>query len=383
MLWRALKDVDKGFYIDIGAWSPDIDSVTRAFYDRGWSGINVEPNPVFHEQLIQRRNRDINLKVAVADFEGKATMNFVSSPGLSTINDEIAKSHESAGCSITREDVKTTTLANLYEDHVFCLQPVHFLKVDVEGLEDAVLRGNDWQRFRPWIVVVEATMPMAETDSYDAWQPTLFNANYQHAYSDGLNRFYVSREHMELLSVLIYPPNIFDDFVLNRQLQAETQANQAETRALQAETQADQAETRALQAEAASNSNLMQLHAVYNSTSWRITAPLRLAMHQARLLRQCGVKARFKVLIIKIVRKPMQFAISRPRLKCWGVKFARTTNLYVRLMHFYSDMNYKVFYTSPALGANVPSKLSQLSPRARRIYSDLKAAIEQHEQKAH
>src|SRR5439155_713143 len=42
-LWCALHDVDAGTYIDIGAYDPDIDSVTRAFYDRGWSGINIEP----------------------------------------------------------------------------------------------------------------------------------------------------------------------------------------------------------------------------------------------------------------------------------------------------------------------------------------------------
>ena len=43
ILWRALHDVTPGFYIDIGANSPTIDSVTKAFYERGWRGINVEP----------------------------------------------------------------------------------------------------------------------------------------------------------------------------------------------------------------------------------------------------------------------------------------------------------------------------------------------------
>ena len=44
MLWRALKHISNGFYIDVGAWSPDIDSVTRIFYEHGWRGVNVEPN---------------------------------------------------------------------------------------------------------------------------------------------------------------------------------------------------------------------------------------------------------------------------------------------------------------------------------------------------
>ncbi len=45
MLWRALRHIDQGYYIDVGAWSPELDSVTKAFYEHGWHGINVEPNP--------------------------------------------------------------------------------------------------------------------------------------------------------------------------------------------------------------------------------------------------------------------------------------------------------------------------------------------------
>ena len=42
-LWRLLQDVHHGFYIDVGAFDHQKDSVTKLFYDRGWSGINIEP----------------------------------------------------------------------------------------------------------------------------------------------------------------------------------------------------------------------------------------------------------------------------------------------------------------------------------------------------
>jgi len=44
MLWRALKHIKNGFYIDIGAWDPVIDSVSNLFYENGWRGINVGDN---------------------------------------------------------------------------------------------------------------------------------------------------------------------------------------------------------------------------------------------------------------------------------------------------------------------------------------------------
>jgi hypothetical protein len=45
MLLRAFKDVAHGFFIDVGANDPIGDSVTCAFYQRGWVGINIEPLP--------------------------------------------------------------------------------------------------------------------------------------------------------------------------------------------------------------------------------------------------------------------------------------------------------------------------------------------------
>ncbi len=55
MLWRALQEVEGGFYLDVGAQDPVIDSVTRAFYDRGWCGVNLEPAPAYHAALAAAR----------------------------------------------------------------------------------------------------------------------------------------------------------------------------------------------------------------------------------------------------------------------------------------------------------------------------------------
>lgn len=229
MLWRALKHIENGFYIDVGAWSPDIDSVTRAFYERGWRGINVEPNPDAHTQLLARRTRDINLRIAIGEKPGTQTMSIVADTGLSTLDETIAQKHASAGWIVEKQEVEVTTLTALWEEHVPEGQEVHILKVDVEGLEEAVIRGNNWSKYRPWIVVVEATLPMSQQESHEAWEPLLLNANYRFAYADGLNRFYVANEHAELLPAFKYPPNVFDDFKLNVRQQAETRAQQATT----------------------------------------------------------------------------------------------------------------------------------------------------------
>ncbi len=282
MLWRALKHVDGGFYIDVGAWSPDLDSVTRLFYEHDWHGISVEPNLEFHAQLEKKRPNDINLRIAVSDEPGVLDMNIFSNPGWSTLDDDIAKKHIADGWEVSKHKVEVTTLSSVWKNHVPAGQEVQFLKIDVEGLEEAVLRGGDWVHYRPWIVVVEATLPMSQVESHGTWEGILVSADYQFAYADGLNRFYVAKEHSELLLSFKYPPNVFDDFLLYTQQQANKHAQQADERARQSDERARQSDEQARQ-------TMVELLAVYNSRSWRIAAPFRyasiLVSHFARVMR--------------------------------------------------------------------------------------------------
>lgn len=48
-----------------------MESVTKAFYELGWRGINLEPVGESYEKLQEDRPEDINLQVAVGAFEGE------------------------------------------------------------------------------------------------------------------------------------------------------------------------------------------------------------------------------------------------------------------------------------------------------------------------
>lgn len=240
MLWRALKHVEEGFYIDVGALSPHFDSVTRAFYERGWRGISVEPNPEYHRQLQESRERDLNLCLALSDESGSGSINLIDNPGLSTLDDGIAQRHVEAGFTVEKLQVELATLDQLWEEHVPEGQDVHFLKIDVEGFEGRVIRGNDWRRHRPWIVVVEATAPMSQDESYSTWEPLLLENDYVMAYADGLNRFFVADEHDELRQALRYPPNYFDDFKQHALVAVETELERVRQHARETENKAQE-----------------------------------------------------------------------------------------------------------------------------------------------
>jgi FkbM family methyltransferase len=211
ILWRALKSVPAGHYVDVGAFHPEIDSVTKWFYDQGWSGINLEPVPEMFAVLSAERPRDTNLQIAAADFSGEAEMAVVpDSMGLSSLDIPNVDTNVRFPRSLIR--VPVLPLRDVLQ--LYGWPEIHFLKVDAEGTEEAVLRGMDFVRFRPWIVVVEATAPMTETRTSAKWQEHLTEHAYSQAYFDGLNDFYVAAERMELAARLARPPNVFDQFEL-------------------------------------------------------------------------------------------------------------------------------------------------------------------------
>ena len=367
MLWRALKHIEHGCYVDVGAQHPVIDSVSKAFYERGWRGIHIEPVAHYAELLRRDRPDETVLQVALSDSEGLLELNVIPGTGLSTAVDVYAQRHqEERQFERQRIFVPAMTLKTALQP--LAGKPVHWLKIDVEGFEAQVLRGWDSQALRPWVMVVEATIPgSAETD-YAAWEGILAAANYRFVYFDGLNRFYVAQEHAELAAAFSAPPNVFDDARLTESsplcselvaayhkreldLAAQTQKHiahfeahaahviaKADARTAQAEAHATQAEARAPRAEA-------QLNNVVNSRSWRATAPLRRIVAGLRRIKSAIKEGR----LASAIKRRIKSRLYRP---------------------------------GTALHGHAAQHPHNLSPRAARIYAELKKAIELEKNKA-
>lgn len=345
LLWRALGHVANGFYIDVGANDPEEHSVTKAFYDAGWRGISIEPLPSFHQAFLDQRPRDVNLAVAAGSENGELTL--YDTPqvrGWASPEQSVAQLHRSEGHEVVELRVPVRTLASVCEEHVRD-QQIHFLKIDVEGFEGEVIKGMDFARWRPWVLVIEATLPNSRETNHSSWEHLVTGQRYRFVWFDGLNRYYVAEEHAELLPHFGIQPNVFDDYIshhldkswaaakrLSKSLKESEQAarenaeraarsiEQAHQAAMLAQQALQKAEQQKLEADAQilalqdtlaaaqlSSHHLTvwaqdmeaRLTATYASTSWKVTKPLRAAGRVLRALRRPGLARRLVTRVTK------------------------------------------------------------------------------------
>ena len=226
MLWRALGHLKGGHYIDVGAQHPEIDSVSHAFYERGWRGVHVEPVPEYVSLLRSDRPDEVVLQVAVANSRGTCEIHVFAGTGLSTSSQSIASRHATEGYFQSETlIVDVLTLDDVYERSAF--GQIHWLKIDVEGSENEVLEGWRSDDLRPWIILVEATEPNTRVDASVIWTQKLLDKRYVEVYFDGLNKWFISQEHQELASAFTSPPNVFDSYLTRREVRLREFATKA------------------------------------------------------------------------------------------------------------------------------------------------------------
>lgn len=220
LLRRVFPDRAEGCYVDVGANEPVRGSVTQHFYESGWSGVNCEPGRIYAE-LAAARPRDVNLNVAVSDQCGELNFyEFQPFHAFSTCSLTEAEAHRAEhGLQYATRRVPVLTLAEICARHV--RRPIDFLSVDVEGHEPEVLRGADFGRYRPVVVLIESIEPFLVGSSHaqagprpthDRWESLLLAADYRFATFDGVNRYYVRAEDAVLVPRLQTPVNVTDDF---------------------------------------------------------------------------------------------------------------------------------------------------------------------------
>jgi len=213
MLNRVFDSIPQGFYVDVGAFHPSIDSNTYAMYMRGWRGVAIEPAAVVGSLWAESRPQDVLIQAAAGAGSGHATFFTVGDiHQYSTTTPQTAELHRSQGAPVKTTRVPMVSLNGVLAKH----RPsgdIHCLSIDVEGGERAVLEGLDLRRYRPWVIMLESVEPGRPVPNHMAWEPLLLEHDYEFAYFDEVNRFYVAKEQSHLKRFFACGPCVWDDFI--------------------------------------------------------------------------------------------------------------------------------------------------------------------------
>lgn len=175
-----------GVYVDVGANHPINFSNTLKFYQKGWRGVNIEPDPENFALFLEHRPGDINLNIGVSNHSGSMIFYRFLPNTLSTFSEKVAASLVKQNCKLLEKiSVPAFTLQEILDRHG--LKEVDFLSIDTEGHDMQVLIGNNWEIFRPKVVCIE--------DGNGRKFNSFFSKiNYKKFAFNGLNSFYIAKE---------------------------------------------------------------------------------------------------------------------------------------------------------------------------------------------
>ena len=154
---ELFNDKSGGFYVDVGAHHPQRFSNTYYFYLKGWSGINIDAMPGSMKIFDDLRPRDINLEIPISDKSEILTYYEFDEPALNSFSLPLSQERikTSSYKIIGETQLKTHTLAEVLDKYLPPKQTIDFLSIDVEGLDYQVMSSNNWDKYKPKVILVE------------------------------------------------------------------------------------------------------------------------------------------------------------------------------------------------------------------------------------
>ncbi len=193
-LLRRVLGIPMPRFIDIGSGDPRKLNNTFYFNRRGCRGVCVEPNPLHAAAIREVRPTDICVEAGVVPSADQPRLTFYlfEPPTLSTFSfDERTRLERHPDYRFVREQVvDVLTLTGLFAIHGV----PNLLSLDLEGIDDAVLRHTDWIEHRPAVICAETVDHWDErkNDELIAWMES---QNYT-VYADTfINTIFVATEH--------------------------------------------------------------------------------------------------------------------------------------------------------------------------------------------
>jgi len=153
---ELFKEKKNGTYLDLGCFHPIRQNNTYKLYKMGWSGINIDLNPLTIELFNIARPNDINVCVAISSKKGLKNLFFDHElSSLNTINKNHTKFIKKAFgiAKLKKKKIKTDTLNNIMEENN--IKKIDFMNIDIEGNEFDVLKNLNFKKIDIKVICIE------------------------------------------------------------------------------------------------------------------------------------------------------------------------------------------------------------------------------------
>lgn len=151
-------DIKNCTYLDLGANHAVHLSNTYGFYAQGARGVLLEANPELAEELTEKRPEDIVINKCLAEKSGEGLDFYImNGDGLSTTDYQSAQNFikENPNLEITKTvTVDSITINEIIQEY-FPEKAPDIMNIDIEGMELAVLKMTDFEKFRPLVIICE------------------------------------------------------------------------------------------------------------------------------------------------------------------------------------------------------------------------------------
>ena len=152
---------DKNFvgkFLDVGCYHPTRHNNTYSMYKSGWSGMNIDLNPLTIELFDFMRPRDININSGVSDTEIEKKLYFIDELNTQNTLDQnqlnfLKNHHNIKESEILEKKIETRNLNNILDDHKF--YNIDFMNLDIEGHELKVLETLDFNKINIKYLCIE------------------------------------------------------------------------------------------------------------------------------------------------------------------------------------------------------------------------------------
>ncbi len=148
------KNLNDGYYVDVGCYHPIHLSNTFLLHKKGWNGINIDISEYTIDLFKFLRPKDTNINSAVTNFDGSTRFYYQKKLSqLSSIKKSTATKRMQG--KINEKEIKALKLNTILNNSKYKNKKINFLNIDAEDSDFDVLRSIDFKIYRPNMICIE------------------------------------------------------------------------------------------------------------------------------------------------------------------------------------------------------------------------------------